>query len=181
MPTLVLLKSASLVPDTALELLNALRAEHYALLGVVDGKRPADDDSSEPTANSTKRRAVDPFGNVVRIGDSPTPAPTPMPTPAAAKGQPLARSPTPPTPKRTASPPGAHGSPTPPAAPKRAFCSHSPTVFSAAISLARPAAPAARRKEAACIDVNAFERSGEREREAANCSRWPNIRIRTVV
>ena len=57
-------------PDAALEVLDALRADHYALLGVVDGKQPTDDDSSEPTANSTKRRAVDPIGGGVRIGEA---------------------------------------------------------------------------------------------------------------
>ena len=59
-------------PSAALELLDALRAEHYALLGVVDGKRPSGVDSSEPTAISIKRRAVDSFGGSVRIGEPPT-------------------------------------------------------------------------------------------------------------
>ena len=122
-------------PDAALELLDALRAEHYALLGVVDGKRPTDDDSSEPAANSTKRQAVDPVGGGVRIGETSNEGPTPMQT--------LARSPQPPAPKWVASPPDARGSPTPPAPPKRAFGSRSPTVFSAGLSPARPAAPAA--------------------------------------
>ena len=90
---------------TALELLDALRAEHYALLGVVNGTRPLDGDGSEPTANSTKRRAVDPTGNGVRIGEASNPGPTPSPTPAAARRPPLAIAlPTPPAVKRAASP-----------------------------------------------------------------------------
>ena len=69
----------------ALELLDALRAEHYVRLDVVDGKRPTDDDSSEPASDSTKRRAVDPFGNGVHIGETSNEGPTPtMQTPAAA-------------------------------------------------------------------------------------------------
>ena len=108
-------------PDAALELLDALRAEHYALLGVVDGARPRDGDDSEPTANSTKRRAVDPFGNGIRISEALNEGPTPSPTPAAAKRPPLAPSPTPPAVKRAASPHGARGSPTPSAPLKRAY------------------------------------------------------------
>ena len=115
----------------ALELLDALRAEDYARLSAVDGKRTTDDDSSEPTADSTERRAVDPFGNGVRIGKASNEGPTPMQTPAAARRKPLAQSPTPPAPKRVASPPDARGSPTPPAPLKRALGNRSPTVFSA--------------------------------------------------
>ena len=126
-------------PSAALELLGVLRAEHYALLGVVDGKRPTDDYSSEPTADSTKRQTVDPFGGGVRIGEASNPGPTPMQTPAAAKSRPLAQSPTPPTPKRAASPPDARGSPTSPAPPKRALNNRPPTALSPA-SLAVPAA-----------------------------------------
>ena len=74
----------------ALELLDALRAEHYVRLDVVDGKRPTDDDSSEPASDSTKRRAVDPFGSSVCIGEASNEGPTPMQTPAAARRQSLA-------------------------------------------------------------------------------------------
>ena len=130
-------------PSSALELLDALRAEHYALLGVVDGARPRDDDSSEPTANSTKRRAVDPVGNGVRIGEASNEGPTPTPTPAAAQRPPLAPSPTPPAVKRAASPRDARGSPTPPAPLKRALGNTSPTVFSSALPPAGASAPAA--------------------------------------
>ena len=129
--------------SSALELLDALRAEHNALLGVVDGTRPLDDDNSEPTANSTKRRAVDPFGGGVRIGEASNEDPTPTPTPAAAHRPPLAPSPTPPALKRTASPRDARGSPTPPAPLKRALGNPSPTVFSSALPPAGAAAPAA--------------------------------------
>ena len=130
-------------PSAALELLDALRARHYTVLGVVDGKRPTDNDSSESIADSTKRRATDPFCGGVRIGEASNAGPTPMQTPAAARRQPLAQSPTPPAQKRAASPPDDRGSPAPPAPPKRALGNRSPTVFSTAFSPVRPAAPAA--------------------------------------
>ena len=129
-------------PSSALELLGALRAEHNALLGVVDGARPRDD-SSEPTANSTKRRAVDPFGNGIRIGEASNEGPTPMSTPAATQRPPLAPSPTPPAVKRAASPRDARGSPTPPAPLKRALGNTSPTVFFSALPPAGASAPTA--------------------------------------
>ena len=78
-------------PPAAHALLGALRAEHRALLGVDGGKRPHDP-QCEPEANSTKRRAIDPNGNGVRIGEASNPGPTPTPTPAAessTRAQPL--------------------------------------------------------------------------------------------
>ena len=130
-------------PSAALELLDALRAVHCTLLGVVDGTRPRDDDNSEPTANSTKQRAVDFFSGGVRIGEASNEGPTPTPTPAAASRPPLSPSPTPPALKRAASPRDARGSPTPPAPLKRALSNPSLTVFSSALPPAGTAAPAA--------------------------------------
>ena len=144
-------------PSSALELLDALRAEHYALLGAVDGTRPLDDDNSEPTANSTKRRAVDPVGNGVRIGEAENEGPTPSPTPAAASRS-LAHRGWDVTLATHGSPSGARGSPTPPAPRRRAHGNSSPTVPLSRISLspagasapnAVPTPPAARGPRAA--------------------------------